>query len=58
MELKDRIILYRAKKSLTQAEFGELIGVKRRAVIDYEQGSMPNKIAMAKISLLLSEEGL
>lgn len=55
MELKDKIVLYRSENHLTQSEFGELIGVKKRAVINYEKGSMPTKLVLVRIKKLLGE---
>ena len=37
-EIKDRIKTIRKKKELTQAEFGQIIGVKGNTVTNYETG--------------------
>lgn len=50
--LNDRLKEARIKLGLNQAEFGELVGAKKRTVVDWEKGvSSPTGIQLEKLTL-------
>ncbi len=56
MDLAQRILVYRAKHRLTQAEFAEIVGVKPLTIHRAEHGQI-GKVTKTKIELILNEEG-
>lgn len=57
MSLEDRMIEYRAKERITQAELAERVGVTVQTINSVEQGIQnPSKVTKAKIELVVGKE--
>ena len=57
MMLKDRMIEYRAKERLNQADFAKKVGLSTQTVCSIENGHQdPSKITTAKIELVIGKE--
>lgn len=55
--LANRLILYRAKNRLTQAQLADLCGVSGQTISCIERGyQKPNKVTLAKIELVIGGE--
>lgn len=55
-DLARRVILYRARHRLSQAEFAELAGVSRTTISHLE--SAPQKMKLRKITVLRIEDAM
>lgn len=57
MDLKDRMVEYRAKERITQAELAKRAGISIQTVNSVEQGiQTPSKITKAKIELVVGKD--
>ena len=57
MTLGERIIMYRAKRDMTQVEFAKKAGLSTQTIYLIESDlQKPKKITVAKINLLLNED--
>ena len=57
MSLQDRMIEYRAKERITQAELADRVGVTVQTINSVEQGiQTPSKVTKAKIELIIGKE--
>ena len=58
MTLPDRMIEYRAKERISQAELAGRCGISTQTVNSVESGSqIPSKLTLAKIELVIGKEG-
>ena len=57
MSLQDRMIEYRARERITQAELADRVGVSVQTLCSVENGSQePGKVTRAKIELIIGKE--
>lgn len=57
MDLRERIIRYRAKNRLTQKEMAQRCGIAQQTLCSVETGQQtPGKMTLAKIELVLEED--
>ena len=57
MTLQERMIEYRAKERITQADLAERVGVTIQTINSVENGKQdPSKITVAKIELVIGKE--
>ena len=56
MDLKDRILRYRAKKGITQQEMADRVGVTRQTIAAAESGGTISAITETKIKMLIEED--
>lgn len=57
MTLQDRMIEYRAKERLTQAEMAAKCGISTQTLCSVENGTQePGKLTKAKIELVIGKE--
>lgn len=53
MELKNKLLTFRAMRDLTQQEFAESVGVGREVIIRAEQGKSIRPVVERKIELYI-----
>lgn len=57
MSLQDRMVEYRARERLSQAEFAKRCGLSTQTVCSVENGQQdPSRITTAKIELVIGKE--
>ena len=57
MSLQDRMIQYRAKERITQAELAQRCGISVQTICSVENGSQdPSKVTHAKIELVVGKD--
>lgn len=57
MELKDRMIQYRARERINQQELADRCGVSKQTIYSVESGLQePSKVTFAKIELVIGKE--
>ncbi len=57
MSLQDKMIQYRAKERITQAELAQRCGISVQTICSVENGSQsPSKMTQAKIELVVGKE--
>lgn len=56
MTLAERILDYRAREDISQAEFAVRAGVDRTTIIKAEKGGNVTRLTAAKINLVLTGE--
>ena len=57
MTLAERMVQYRAKERLTQAEFAQKCGLSGQTITTVERGiQTPSRVTVAKIELVIGKE--
>ena len=57
MSLQDKMIQYRARERITQAELANRCGLSKQSIHLIERGKkIPSKVAQAKIELVIEEK--
>ena len=56
MTLSDRMIKYRARENISQAELAARVGVDRGTILKAENGGTVSRLTEAKIELVLKGE--